>query len=152
MGAAPDVGGCYCSHRETGIRPTITTCLHQSKGLPIGDIAMENFENYDYVEADDDLPGVHLESTESAEIPGVGSTDQDPSDNVPDLADAFDIDVDFDSQANPQDIVQMDNDSPVPEVEIPLVELGVGDTLAGGTAEAPSVPIGVRRSHVSASK
>ncbi len=39
------------------------------KGLPIGDIALENLENYDYVEADDDLPGVHLESTESAEIP-----------------------------------------------------------------------------------
>ncbi len=59
---------------------------------------------------------------------------------------------DFDSQANPQDIVQMDNDSHIPDVEIPLVELGVGDTLADGTAQAPSVPIGVRRSHVSASK
>jgi hypothetical protein len=114
------------------------------KGLPIGDIAMGSVEPYDLVEADDDLPGVHLESTKSAEIPGVGSTDQDPSDDVPDLADAFDVDVDFDSQANPQNIVQMDNDSPVPEVEIPLVELGVGDTLADGTAEAPSVPIGVR--------
>ncbi len=79
---------------------------------------MENLDNYDYVEADDDLPGVHLESTESAKIPGVRSTDQDPSDDAPDLADAFDIDVDFDSQANP--------DSPDPEVEIPLVKLGVG--------------------------
>jgi len=103
------------------------------KGLPIGYFAM-NSENYDYVEANDHLPGVHLESTQSAEIPGVGSTDQDPSDYVPDLADAFDVNVDFDSQANPQDIVQMNNDSPVPKVEIPLVQLGVGDTLAGGTA------------------
>jgi hypothetical protein len=102
---------------------------------------MESLENYDHVEADDDLPGVHLESTESAEIPGVGSTDQDPSDDVPDLADAFDVDVDFDSQANPQDLVQLDNDSPDPEVEIPVVELGVGDTLVVGIAEAPSVPI-----------
>ena len=75
------------------------------KGLPIGDIALESLDNYDHVEADHDLPGVHLESTESAEIPGVGSTDQDPSDDVPDLADAFDVDVDFDSQANPQDLV-----------------------------------------------
>jgi len=116
------------------------------KGLPIGNNVMESLENYDYVEADVDLPGVHLESTESAEIPGVGSTDQDPSDNVPDLADAFDVDVDFDSQANPQDLVQLDNDSPDPKVEIPVVELGVGDTLVDGTAEAPSVPIGVRRS------
>ena len=65
----------------------------------------------------------------------------DPSDDVPDLADAFDVDVDFDSQANPQDLVQLDNDSPDPEVEIPVVELGVGDTLVVGIAEAPSVPI-----------
>jgi len=33
------------------------------KGLPIGNIAMESLENYDLVDADDDLPGVHLEST-----------------------------------------------------------------------------------------
>jgi hypothetical protein len=46
------------------------------KGLPIGDIALESLDNYDHVEADHDLPGVHLESTESAEIPGVGSTDR----------------------------------------------------------------------------
>ena len=47
------------------------------KGLPIGDIAMEHLDNYNRVEADDDLPGVHLpESDESVEIPGVGSTDQ----------------------------------------------------------------------------
>ena len=58
------------------------------KGLPIGDIAMESLVNYDHFEVDDDLPGVHLqESTESAEIPGVGSTDQDPANDVPDLAD-----------------------------------------------------------------
>jgi hypothetical protein len=58
------------------------------KGLPIGNIAMESLVNYDNVAADDDLPGVHLqESTESAEIPGVGSTDQDPANDVPDLAD-----------------------------------------------------------------
>ncbi len=119
------------------------------KGLPIGDITMESLENYDLVEADDDLPGVHLESTESAEIPGVGSTDQDPSDDVPDLADAFDVDVDFDSQANTQYLVRLDNDwtmIPDPEVDTPVVESGVRDTLVDGTAEAPSVPIGVRRS------
>ncbi len=53
---------------------------------------MESLENYDHVEADDDLPGVHLESTESAKIPGVGSTDQDdqdPSDDDPDLCRCF---------------------------------------------------------------
>jgi hypothetical protein len=122
-------------------QPSQPVFTNDCKGIPIGDIAMESLENYDHVEADDDLPGVHLESTESAEIPGVGSTDQDPSDDVPDLADAFDVDVDFDSQANPQDLVQLDNDSPDPEVEIPVVELGVGDTLVVGIAEAPSVPI-----------
>ena len=35
---------------------------------------------------------------------------------------------------------------PNPEVDTPVVELGVRDTLVDGTAEAPSVPIGVRRS------
>jgi len=65
---------------------------------------MESLENYDHVEADDDLPGVHLESTESAEIPGVGTM-------ILTFADAFDVDVDFVSQANPQDLVQLDNDS-----------------------------------------
>ena len=29
-------------------------------GLLIGDIAMEHLDNYDHVEADDNLPGVHL--------------------------------------------------------------------------------------------
>ena len=118
------------------------------KGLPIGDIAMESLETYDFEEADDDLPGAHLESTESAEIPGVGSTDQDPSNYVPDLANAFDVDVDFDSHANPQDLVQLDNDwtmIPDPVVDIPAVALGVGDTLMDGTAEVPSVQIGVSR-------
>jgi hypothetical protein len=114
------------------------------KGLPIGDIAMESLVNYDHFEADDNLPGVHLqESTESAEIPGVGSTDQDPADDVPDLADAFDVDNDFDSPADPSDLVQLDNDSSDPAVNgAPIVQLGVGD----GTGEPPSVPIGVRRS------
>jgi hypothetical protein len=114
------------------------------KGLPIGNIAMESLVNYDNVAADDDLPGVHLqESTESAEIPGVGSTDQDPANDVPDLADAFDVDNDFDSSADPPDLVPLDNDSPNPAVdETPVVQLGVGD----GTGEPPSVPIGARRS------
>ena len=59
-------------------------------GLPIGDLAMEHLANYEHVEADDDLPGVHIqEYDESDEIPGVGSTDQDLYDNVPDLVDAF---------------------------------------------------------------
>ena len=103
------------------------------KGLPIGDIAMEHFDNYNRVEADDDLPGVHLpEPDESVEIPGVGSTDQDSYEDVPDLADAFDIDVDFDSQANPQDLVHTDKDAPNPEVgETVVVEPGVENTLVG---------------------
>jgi hypothetical protein len=108
---------------------------------------MEALVNYDSVAADDDLPGVHLqEPTESAEIPGVGSTDQDPADDAPDLADAFDVNNDFDSPADPPDLVQLDNDwvqldNPVVD-ETPVVQLGVGD----GTGEPPIVPIGVRRS------
>jgi hypothetical protein len=105
---------------------------------------MESLENYDNVEADEDLPGVHLPvSTASAKIPGVESFDQDPAEDVPDLADAFDVNHDFDSQADPPDLVQLDNDSPDPTVEeTQVVQLGVGD----GTGEPPSVPIGVRRS------
>ena len=30
------------------------------KGHPIGNIAMEHLDSYDHVEADDNLPGVHL--------------------------------------------------------------------------------------------
>jgi hypothetical protein len=103
------------------------------KGLLIGDIAMEHLDNYNRVKTDDDLPGEHLpEPDESVEIPGVGSTDQDPYEDVPDLADAFDIDVDFDSQANPQDLVHTDDDAPDPEVgETLVVEPGVGNTLVG---------------------
>ena len=53
-------------------------------------------ESYTPTEDDDDeMPGVHLvESDEPAEIPGVGSTDQD---QMPDLIANVDIDVDFDS-------------------------------------------------------
>jgi hypothetical protein len=87
---------------------------------------------------DDDLQGVHLlESTESAEIPGVESFDQDPAEDVPDLADAFDVDHDFDSHADPLDLVQLDNHSLDPTVEqTQVVHLGAGD----GTGETPSVP------------
>ena len=107
-------------------------------GIPIGDIAMEYLAGYDQNEADDDLPGVHLpEYDESAEIPGVGSTDQDLYEDVPDLADAFDVDDDFDIQAEPQDLVQEGNEAPDP---------GMGDTLVGGTGYVPGVPTGVRRS------
>ena len=122
------------------------------KGLPIGDIAMGSVETYDLVEADDDLPGVHLESTESAKIPGVGRTDQDPSEDVPDLADAFDIDVDFNSQANPQDLVQLDNDTPDPKVDIPVVELGVGELWWMGQLRHLVSQLELGRRHVSASK
>jgi hypothetical protein len=123
------------------------------KGLPIGDIAMEHLDNYNRVEADDDLPGVHLpESDESVEIPGVGSTDQDPYEDVSDLADAFDVDVDFDSQANPQDLVHTDDDAPNPEVgETLVVKPGVGNALVGGTGLhlVPQPELGGQ--HVSAS-
>ena len=103
------------------------------KGLPIGDIAMELLDNYNRVEADDDLPGVHLpEPDESVEIPGVGSTNQDPYEDVPDLADAFDVNVDFNSQANPQDLVHMDKDAFDPNVgETVIVKSGVENTLVG---------------------
>ena len=123
------------------------------KGLPIGDIAMEHLDNYNRVEADDDLPGVHLpESDESVEIPGVGSTDQDPYEDVSDLADAFDVDVDIDSQANPQDLVHTDDDAPNPEVgETLVVKPGVGNALVGGTGLhlVPQPELGGQ--HVSAS-
>ena len=53
------------------------------KGCPIGDVAMEHFD-YESQEADEDLPGVHLpDSDESAEIPGVGTIDQDPTTDDP---------------------------------------------------------------------
>ena len=98
-------------------------------GIPIGDIAMES---------DDDLPGVHIpEYDESSEIPGVGSTDQDLYDNVPDLVDAFDVEDDFDIQAEPQDLIQEGNEAPDP---------GMGDTLVDGTGYVPGLPTGVRRS------
>ncbi len=81
-------------------------------GIPIGNIAMEYLDGYNQNEADDNLPGVHLpESDKSAEIPGVGSTDQDLYDYVPDLVDAFDVDDDFDIQAEPQDLVQEGNEA-----------------------------------------
>ncbi len=57
---------------------------------------MEHLENYNHVEADDNLPGVHLpEPDESAKIPGVGSTDQDLYEDVTDLVDAYDVNNDF---------------------------------------------------------
>ena len=81
---------------------------------------------------------MHLpEPGESAKIPGVGSTDQDLYEDVPDLVDAFDVNDDFYIQAEPQDLVHMDNNAPDP---------GNTDTLAGGAGNAPDVPAGVRRS------
>ena len=107
-------------------------------GIPIGNIALEHLDNYNHVEVDDNLPGVHLpEYDESAKIPGVGSTDQDLYDNVPDLVDAFDVDDDFDIQAEPQDLVHEENNNPNPRV---------GDTLVDGAGYVPGVPTGVRRS------
>ncbi len=124
------------------------------KGLPIGDIAMEHFDDNVHVDAADDdfvhvnaadeIPGVHLQDNdEYVEIPGVGGTDQATYDDVPDLANAFDVNIDFDTQANPPDLVQMDNDhAPDPEVGVgPVVGPFVGGT--GGTSVAPTV---VRRS------
>ena len=74
------------------------------------------------------------------------STDQDLDANVPDFVDAFDVVVDFDSQANPQDNVHTDNVIPHPVVETLLVKPGVGDTSAAVTGPAPTAPVGVRRS------
>jgi hypothetical protein len=110
------------------------------QGFPIGDLALESLDNHDNVAADDDLPGVHLpESIEPAEIPGVESFNKDQAENVPDLVDAFDVDNDFDSHADPLDLVQMDDN----EVEQILVDhSGVGE----GTSATPSAPIAVRRS------
>jgi hypothetical protein len=63
------------------------------RGFPIGDTAMES---YTPTEDDDDkMPGVHLEESDKpAEIPGVGSTDQD---QMPDLIANVNVDVDFKS-------------------------------------------------------
>ena len=106
-------------------------------GIPIGNIAMEHLDDYNHVEADDDLPGVHLpEYDKSAEIPGVGNTYQDLYDNVPDLVDAFDVNDDFDIWAEPQDLVQEDNDAPDP---------GVGDLLVDGAGYVPGDPTGIRQ-------
>jgi hypothetical protein len=94
-------------------------------------------DQYEPPETNDNLPGVHLpEPDESAKISGVGSTDQDLYDNVPDLVDAFGGDDDFNIQAEPQDLVQEGNKAPNP---------GMGDTLVGGTGYVPGVPTGVRR-------
>ena len=112
------------------------------KGLPIGDVALE-LEYYDNNEADVDLPGVHLpEPAESAEIPGVDSNDQDL--DVPDLVDANDVVIDFDSQAHYQDNVHTDNVTPDPMVETLVVEPGVGDTLESISKSEKNA--GVRRS------
>jgi hypothetical protein len=106
------------------------------KGLPIGDVALE-FEHYDNNEADVDLPGVHLpEPAKSAEIPGVDSNDQDL--DVPDLVDANDVVIDFDSQAKYQDNDHTDNVTPDPMVP------GVGDTLESISKSEKDA--GVRRS------
>ena len=113
------------------------------KGRPIGDVAMEHFN---YNEADDELPGVHLPgSDESAEIPGVGTIDQDPE--MPDLLDDdVDVGIDFDSHEpqDPAELVQHDNDAPVPVMgESPGTEPGAP---VGRTGVEPSAPAGVRRS------
>ena len=117
------------------------------KGRPIGDVAMEHFD-YETKEADDDFPGVHLpESDESAEIPGVGTIDQDPT--VPDLIDDdVDVGIDFDSH-EPQDyaeLVQLDNHALEPVVADTLgAELGGTESLVVGTGDEPGAPAGVRR-------
>ena len=118
------------------------------KGLPIGDIAMEHFDDavhvdatddgYVQVDAADDIPGVHLQdSDEFVKIPGVESTDQATYDDVPDLANAFDVDIDF--EANPPDPVQVDID------QAPDPKVGVGSVVGprmdgtGGMSVAPAV-------------
>ena len=115
------------------------------KGRPIGDVAMEHFD-YETKEADDDFPGVHLpESDESAEIPGVGTIDQDPT--VPDLIDDdVDVGIDFDSH-EPQDyaeLVQLDNHALEPVVADTLgAELGGTESLVVETGDEPGAPAGV---------
>ena len=125
-------------------QPSQSVFMDQT-GLPIGNISMEHFDKYNNNEADDNLPGVHLpDPDKSAKIPGVESTNQDPYEHEPDLKDAFDnLEVDFDNSQDPQDLVQADNEIPDSVVgETLAVKPGVGDTLAGGTVDAP---VGVRR-------
>ena len=112
------------------------------RGRPIGDVALEH---HDYVsqEADDDLPGVHLpDLDESAEIPGVGTINEDPIEDDP-IDDDVDVGNDFDIQDLQEDaeLVQLDNDA----LE-PVAELGGGESLVVGTGDAPVAPAGVRRS------
>jgi hypothetical protein len=102
-------------------------------------------EHHDYVsqEADDDLPGVHLpDLDESAEIPGVGTIDEDPIEDDP-IDDDVDVGNDFDIQDLPDDtLVELDSDA----LE-PVAELGGGESLVvGGTGDVPVAPAGVRRS------
>jgi hypothetical protein len=119
------------------------------QGRPIGDVAIKHFD-YESHEADDELPGVHLpESDESAEIPGVGTIDQDLTVDDP-IDDDVDVGVDFgiDEPQDAAELVQPDNDAAEqPVVFEPMVaELGATESLVGGTGDVPSAPAGVRRS------
>ena len=90
------------------------------------------------------LPG----SDESAEIPGVGTIDQDPT--TPDLIDDdVDVSIDFDSHEpqDPAETVQQDNDAFEPVLGDTLgAEPGGAESLVGGTGGEPGAPAGVRRS------
>jgi hypothetical protein len=80
------------------------------KGRPIGDVAMEHFDYYNS-EADDDLPGVHLTNTDvSAEIPGVGTINQDPTPDDP-IDDDVDVGNDFgiDKPQDTEELVHQDS-------------------------------------------
>ena len=109
------------------------------RGFPIGDTAMESYTPTE--DDDDEMPGVHLvESDEPAEIPGVGSTDQD---QMPDLIANVDIDVDFDSsEIEEQPLVDTGSTQPVePHIE---PTAGVDPTFHEGNALG--APQEVRRS------
>ena len=111
------------------------------RGRPIGDVALEHHDSISQ-EADDDLPGVHLpDLDESAEIPGVGTIDEDPIEDDP-IDDDVDVGNDFDIQDLPDDtLVELDSDA----LE-PVAELGGGESLVVGTGDVPGAPAGVRRS------
>ena len=122
------------------------------RGRPIGEAVREHFDyDNDNSEADDDLPGVHLPTTDdTAETTGVGTIDQEPT---PDdtIDDDVDVGNDFgiDEPQDTEELVQNDNVAVEPVAVEPVVaDLGAVEFPVGGTGDGnvPSAPAGVRRS------
>ena len=122
------------------------------KGRPIGEAVREHFDyDNDNSEADDDLPGVHLPTTDdTAETTGVGTIDQEPTPDVT-IDDDVDVGNDFgiDEPQDTEELVQNDNVAVEPVAVEPVeADLGVAEFPVGGTGDGnvPSAPAGVRRS------